>query len=274
MINLQQRVSTGLILLIGISGLVWLGEYTFLLLILLINGLGLFEFYRLFSSSAIAPLKTTGLLVSIAWLISEFSILVGYTNPALSLIAIPLVFSLFLIQLFSISTHPIQNIAFTVLGLICVTLPLSFFMAIGISPGKPNPYQSALLLNYFSLVWASDTGAFVTGKAVGKHPLFRRISPNKTWEGSLGGAACAGLTALLVHRFVPTLSLAHWLVIALIVVVSGTFGDLIKSMMKRSLGVKDAGTILPGHGGILDRFDSLLGSAPFVFAYQTLCSTL
>ena len=112
-----------------------------------------------------------------------------------------------------------------------------------------------------------DSGAFFIGKLIGKHYLFKRISPKKTWEGSIGGFLAAGLAGFLNFILFEGLLLSQWLLLALIINLTGSFGDLTKSMLKRSAGVKDSGNILPGHGGILDRFDSLMGSAPFVLVY-------
>jgi phosphatidate cytidylyltransferase len=128
-------------------------------------------------------------------------------------------------------------------------------------------YHFQIVLGYLFIVWANDTFAYLTGKTMGKHALFKRISPGKTWEGSLGGLIGSLGVAAVLSLYFSTLLINQWLIIAVIIVVTGTYGDLIKSLMKRSLNIKDSGNILPGHGGMLDRFDSLLGSAPFVFLY-------
>ncbi|MES2396611.1 MAG: phosphatidate cytidylyltransferase, partial [Bacteroidota bacterium] len=116
----------------------------------------------------------------------------------------------------------------------------------------------------------NDSGAYLVGSAIGKHKLFLRVSPGKTWEGSVGGAIASYGVAYLISGWYTSISRLDWMVIATILIVIGTLGDLVKSIFKRSLNVKDSGTILPGHGGILDRFDSLIMSAPFVFTYLYL----
>jgi phosphatidate cytidylyltransferase len=117
------------------------------------------------------------------------------------------------------------------------------------------------------LIWASDTGAYFSGKALGRTKLFERISPGKTWEGWVGGTLfCLGV-AYVLSLYLADLELGYWLGVAAIVSVFGVLGDLSESMLKRSLGVKDSGNLLPGHGGILDRFDSLLMVVPFVVAF-------
>jgi len=120
------------------------------------------------------------------------------------------------------------------------------------------------------LIWANDTGAYLFGITMGKHRLFERISPKKSWEGFAGGVIVSLTFAYLMSNLFDQISVEHWLVVALLVVVFGTFGDLVESMLKRSKGVKDSGTILPGHGGVLDRFDALFLAIPMIYAYLRL----
>ncbi|MBO4598940.1 MAG: phosphatidate cytidylyltransferase [Bacteroidaceae bacterium] len=126
----------------------------------------------------------------------------------------------------------------------------------------------------FVFLWASDTGAYCVGSLIGKHPLFKRISPNKSWEGSVGGAVLAiGISMIFAHYDTSLYSTLQWAGMALVVVVFGTWGDLVESLMKRQLGIKDSGNILPGHGGMLDRFDSSLIAIPAVALYLAICES-
>jgi len=122
------------------------------------------------------------------------------------------------------------------------------------------------------MLWANDTGAYLSGRSFGKHKLFERISPNKTWEGFIGGILLAVVIALNLEHYFGALSKWEWVTMAVIIGVFGTLGDLVESMLKRSLGVKDSGNILPGHGGLLDRFDGLLMAAPLVFFFLLMLS--
>ena len=123
-------------------------------------------------------------------------------------------------------------------------------------------------------MWASDTGAYCVGSLIGKHPLFKRISPNKSWEGSVGGAVLAiGISMIFAHYDTSLYSTLQWAGMALVVVVFGTWGDLVESLMKRQLGIKDSGNILPGHGGMLDRFDNSLIAIPAVALYLAICES-
>lgn len=267
--NLAQRAFTGLILAFVIFYSIIYGPYSFILLILLINVLGLREFYRLFNSYTHLPGNIMGVFLSAVILITFILVVSGNSDWRALLVNIPLAFGIFISELYLKAKYPFQNLAFIFLGIVCVTIPLCFFIALTILPPGTG-YYPYVVLGYFFILWSNDSGAYFAGKYLGKRPLFLRLSPKKTWEGSVGGAICALSVAFLLPGFFSTLNRTDWLIIAVIIIVTGTFGDLIKSLMKRSLNVKDSGTILPGHGGILDRFDSLLGSAPFVFCYLSL----
>ncbi|HLI94044.1 MAG TPA: phosphatidate cytidylyltransferase [Puia sp.] len=268
--NLTQRTITGCILGLLITLAVSWNAYSFILLILVIDLLSLLEFYRLFRDAGLSPRKISGLISSISGLLTCVLVMSKICGPKILLINIPALFGIFLSELFRQEQNPFHNLAFTFLGNLCITIPLCFFIGLAFLPVGSGIYHSRIVVGYFFLLWASDSGAYFIGKAFGTHALFKRISPRKTWEGSLGGAVCALFVAYIVSRYVAIPDATAWMIMALIIVITGTFGDLIKSMMKRSLNLKDSGTILPGHGGMLDRFDTLLGSAPFVFCYLVL----
>lgn len=270
MTNLTQRVLTGTVLVIvTITSIIW-SPYSFIFLILAINLLGLLEFYRLFHSYTLSPRNITGTILSLSILVTFTLVIANISDWRILLINIPLAFGILIFELYLKARYPFHNLAFTFLGIICITIPLCFFISIAFLPVGAGNYHPYLILGYFFILWASDTGSYFVGKYFGKHHLFERISPKKTWEGSLGGTACAILVTYVTSYFFTTINAADRVSIAFIIVVIGTFGDLIKSLMKRSLNLKDSGTILPGHGGMLDRFDTLLSSAPFVFCYLIL----
>jgi phosphatidate cytidylyltransferase len=127
-----------------------------------------------------------------------------------------------------------------------------------------------MVVGFFILLWINDTGAYLTGMTMGKHRLMERISPKKSWEGFIGGTVLTALTASLLSSRLGILDSAGWVVVALIVAISGTYGDLIESMLKRSTGIKDSGSIMPGHGGFMDRFDSTMLAFPLVFLFISL----
>ena len=127
-------------------------------------------------------------------------------------------------------------------------------------------------LAIYIFIWANDTGAYLSGSLLGKHKLFPRISPKKSWEGSIGGALLTVAGAVVISLFYGFMNVWQWVGMALVVVVFGTFGDLTESMVKRHLGIKDSGKMLPGHGGILDRLDSMLFAIPAVVMYLVVIS--
>ncbi len=176
--------------------------------------------------------------------------------------------SIFVIELYQRDHFPFDQIAKLIVGYVYVIVPFALYTALGyIVSGE---YNFEIPLGFLILVWANDSGAYVFGVTLGKNRLFERISPKKSWEGFFGGMIIAGISAYIISQYFQSISLQHWVVISIIIVVFGTLGDLIESMLKRSKEIKDSGSILPGHGGVLDRFDALLIAAPMVYAYLHL----
>jgi phosphatidate cytidylyltransferase len=171
---------------------------------------------------------------------------------------------IFLAELYRKSEAPFHNIAYTFLGILLVILPFNFFHALAFIEGV---YNFHLPLGFLLLLWAHDTGAYLVGVKLGKNRLFERHSPKKSWEGLIGGMVTSLLVSWILSHYYTELSALHWAAISLIIAVIGTYGDLVESMLKRSMDKKDSGSLLPGHGGLLDRFDGLFLSVPLVFVY-------
>jgi len=271
MSNILQRTATGVAIVTVITSAVMLGAYSFLVLCFLINLFGLIEFYRLFAINEHPIRNVLGVLLSVTLFITICLYILGFADPRVLLINMPLISLIYIAELYHKSDKPFSNLAFIFFGIVYITIPLILFFGCAVG-FNDKLYHPEIILGYLFLLWASDTGAFITGSLFGKNPLFERISPKKTWEGSAGGAIFVAGIVFINTIFFTEISALGWSVVGLTVIVMGTFGDLIKSMMKRSLHVKDSGTILPGHGGILDRFDSLIGSAPFVYAALSFLS--
>lgn len=179
-------------------------------------------------------------------------------------------------ELYLKNENPIHSWAYTMLGQMYITLPLSLIniLAFGSGDSEAMAEPNMLLpLSIFILLWTNDTGAYCTGSLFGKHKLFPRISPGKSWEGSIGGGVLSLIVAGLIGYWansngeVQSLNIPVWIGLGLVVVVFGTWGDLVESLFKRTIGVKDSGKILPGHGGMLDRFDSSLLAIPAAIVY-------
>jgi phosphatidate cytidylyltransferase len=190
------------------------------------------------------------------------------------LILVPLSFSVFIFELFRNKQNPLQNIATTLLGLFYIALPLSLLVFIPNISLENGVFKKGLLLGFFILIWTNDTFAYLIGVKFGKNKLFERVSPKKSWEGSFGGFLFSIIVAYILSLFFIDLNTMEWIGMAIIIVVFGSIGDLIESLFKRSLNIKDSGNILPGHGGILDRLDAVLIAAPFVFFYLLLINFL
>ena len=168
-----------------------------------------------------------------------------------------------MIPLYRKKQNPLHNWAYFILGQVFIALPFSLLnFILFVDNWKP-----LILLSVFVTIWVNDTGAYLTGVTLGKHRMFERISPKKSWEGFVGGALAAILSGYIFSLFIPQISLINWFLFSEIIVVFGTFGDLIESLMKRTLNVKDSGNVIPGHGGLLDRFDSMLLAAPAILIY-------
>ncbi len=182
---------------------------------------------------------------------------------------------LFISELYTKAENPINNWAYTMLGQMYIALPFSTVnvLAFNATPDGAVAFSYLIPLSVFILLWVNDTGAYCCGSLFGRHKLFPRVSPGKSWEGSVGGAIFAiAAAALICHienqgEAASGLTMPQWMGMGLVVVVFGTWGDLVESLFKRTLGIKDSGNILPGHGGMLDRFDSSLMAMPAAVIY-------
>jgi phosphatidate cytidylyltransferase len=199
--------------------------------------------------------------------------------PPLSLMMMPLfsIFSIFpilgLTELFQKSEKPFHNIAMVLCSIFYVVTPFCLVVSdtfTEIYTDSTSYFTTNIVAGMLFLTWANDSFAYIIGSRIGKTPLFPRISPKKTWEGTIGGGLMCMLTAGIIGLFFKELSTLNWVVVGGIVAVFGTLGDLVESMLKRSVGVKDSGSIMPGHGGFLDRFDAFMFVIPFVYAYLLL----
>ncbi|MGP1590367.1 MAG: phosphatidate cytidylyltransferase [Prevotella sp.] len=189
---------------------------------------------------------------------------------------------LFVSELYTKNKNAVHDLSYTMLGQMYVALPLSMINVLAFRTATDGNihFYYLLPLSVFIFLWTSDTGAYCVGSLFGKHKLFPRISPAKSWEGSIGGGVLVLVAAFLVslldqnHGNLSGLNTLQWLGLGLVVTIFGTWGDLVESLIKRTLGIKDSGTILPGHGGMLDRFDSSLLAIPasvvYIYSIQTL----
>lgn len=269
--NLTLRLITGILGAAAIIAGVSFSEWTYFAVFFIICLFTLLEFYKLTGLDGLAPQKAYGTLCGI--LIFCLSFLIEGRIPVGSkslpteyyMLIFPLISFIYMIKLYKkFERKPFTNIAFTFLGIFYVAVPFALLNVIAFENGQ---YNFEVILGSLLILWASDTGAYFAGTRFGKRKLFERISPKKSWEGFLGGAVLALAFAIGSSLFMHSLEVRQWLIVGVIIIVGGTFGDLIESLLKRSIEIKDSGDSLPGHGGFLDRFDGLLISAPFIAAY-------
>jgi len=193
--------------------------------------------------------------------------LLAYTSiiyPVLQFLLYTGVFAYFIVQLYQKSKNPLQQLGTSLFAVVYLFIPLA--LAISVASESSN-YQSNTLMGLFILIWSSDSWAFVSGSLFGKHKLFERLSPKKTWEGFWGSVVLTAATGYLLSITGFGLSSLEWIGLGILTVFVGTAGDLFQSMLKRASGLKDSGALLPGHGGILDRFDSILFCLPAYYIY-------
>lgn len=246
-----------------------LNGYTFTAFYLILSTVALLEFYKMVKIGGIRPHRNVGVLAAVA----IFSLNAAYYffqfELKYLLLIVPLIFSVFILELYKKNKIPFANISYTFVGFIFVTVPFCFFFSLGFLADS-SAYNFHLPLAFLLLLWASDTGAYLFGVKFGKTRLFERHSPKKSWEGFAGGLFTSVLVSYLISTQFTEMSPIIWGGMAVLIVSFGTLGDLVESMLKRSLDVKDSGTLLPGHGGFLDRFDGLLIAAPIVYVYLYL----
>lgn len=272
--NFLQRAITGVIFVAVLVGCILGGPISFTILFALISALTINEF-----GNIVNRIKHTRMNKPISILAGLFLFLCfGYIGvvPGANEIFIPylfLILYLFISELYKKQPNPLNNWAYAMMSQIYIALSFALLNVLAYHSSATesvSQYNPILPLSIFIFNWVNDTGAYCTGMLFGKHRLFERISPKKSWEGSIGGAVFSIIAAIVMAHFFTFLSTGVWIGLGLTVVVFGTWGDLTESLMKRTLGIKDSGNILPGHGGMLDRFDSTLMAVPAAVVYLYL----
>lgn len=262
MSNLVTRGITGFFFVAIIVSAIVVGEKYMVSLFGIVALLCLNEFYDVFSFSKYTPNKYLGIFFGIV-----FYSLYIYDAPfqiyiLLFVLTFPVVS---LIELFRNKPTPFQNIGLTIAGVFYIVIP--FILINSEHLKKEGSYW--LVLSIFILTWTSDTFAFLIGSQIGKHKLFERLSPKKSWEGFIGGFVFSVLAGYIIAHFTGN-DITKFMLYGGIISIFGTLGDLVESMLKRSLKIKDTGKILPGHGGLLDRFDAVIMVIPIIYAIEVV----
>ena len=266
--NLIVRAITGAVFVVVMVGCM-LHPYALICLFALITGLTIWEFCGLVNRYP--DIKTNRFISTLAGVylfLAMAGYCTGFTTGSAFIPYLLILIYLIVSELFTKAPNPVNNWAYTMLSQMYIALPLSTINILAFQTS--NGFNYELPLSIFIFLWVNDTGAYCSGSLFGKHKLFPRVSPGKSWEGSIGGAIFVVLAAVAIGYFMSSnilISLLVWIGLGLVVVVFGTLGDLVESLFKRTIGVKDSGNILPGHGGMLDRFDSSLIAIPASVIY-------
>lgn len=273
-----RRTLTAVWIVIFVLGGFWLHPVSFFLTGAVIIAGSQYEYYLIIRNNGLKPQVIPGIVTGISLYTISTLCAAGKISAAYFLILIPLSFLMIVLELFRKQEKPFDALAHTFFAIIYTALPFSFFPFMAFSRDGINSllshgslvFSPGIIIGFFLLLWANDTGAYILGVTLGRHRLMERISPKKSWEGFIGGLIVSLIAAYLLSGWLGVVTRNQWLIISLLITVSGTLGDLVESMLKRSYGVKDSGNVMPGHGGFLDRFDSTFLSFPFVYLFISL----
>jgi phosphatidate cytidylyltransferase len=266
---------TGAFIVIFVLGGLWLHPLSFFVVGAVMIAGTQREYYIMVRGTGVRPQLVTGIISGFLLYVISTVVALGWLPRSWFLAMIPVISLVMIIELFRNVERPFDSLAHTFFSILYTALPFSMFpfAAFGhtglnaIIPAENIAFSPGIMVGFFLLLWSNDTGAYLVGSAIGRHSLFRRISPKKTWEGFFGGLVLTLLVARLFSGWLGVADTKGWMIIALIISVGGTLGDLLESLLKRSLELKDSGTVMPGHGGFLDRFDSVVVAFPLVYLY-------
>ena len=254
--NFLQRAITGILFVGVLVGCILYDPWTFSALFVVISALTIREFGHLINQ--VEGVSINKNITMLAGVYLYMAVMAFCTNLSGSKIFLPyllLIMYLMISELYLKKENPVMNWAYSMLSQLYIALPFAMLniLSFHTSPMDTSvSYNPILPLSVFVFIWLSDTGAYCVGSLIGRHRLFERISPKKSWEGSIGGGIVAIGSSFIFAHYFPIMNMAEWAGLALIVVIFGTWGDLTESLLKRQLHIKDSGAILPGHGGMLD----------------------
>ena len=259
--------------------LIYLGSYYFTVAVTFLSTVTLWEFYKIVEKKGAKPNKFWGLTFNIVLTLSSYFLFSNqHYNEILFAESLIFIVGALSLQLISKNHNAIMNISATIGGSAYITLFFICLIAVReydyfgyIYYGQPPAFDSMILVYSFIVsVWICDTAAYLFGRKFGRHKLMPHVSPKKSWEGAVAGFFGSVVTMVLINYFTDNLDFAHSLMIGIIVGIGGQIGDLAESQLKRDAGVKDSSGILPGHGGFLDRFDSILFVSPIILVYLVI----
>jgi phosphatidate cytidylyltransferase len=268
--NIVQRTITGSIYVIFILLAILIDPLGLKILVIILNFIALTEFNRIILKFDIIPVPGWIILNTIATSAELVLIHIGKFQQFGIIPLITFILCILIISLYQKKGNPVHAAASIFYGSLFITLPLVILNLIHtITVREAIPYTLAI----FIFIWVNDTFAYLGGISFGRHKLFEKISPKKSWEGFFTGLIAVIPAALLMNRFYPAAGLINWTLIAMLTAVASVFGDFNESLLKRNADIKDSGNLLPGHGGILDRIDSLLFASPVIYIYLLIIYT-
>lgn len=276
--NFYRRTLTAIWIVIFILGGFWLHPVSFFITGLLIVAGSLYEYYLMIKNTGVHPQMVPGIFAGASVYIISTLIASGLIKPDYFLLLILPAIILIIIELYRKQEKPFDSIAHTFFAIVYIAVPFSLFPFSAFSRTGLDSllnhgdivFSPGIVIGFLLLLWANDTGAYLTGITLGRHRLMERISPKKSWEGFFGGLVISVAAAWLFSGWLGGVGTSGWIIISIIISIAGTYGDLTESMLKRSTGVKDSGSVMPGHGGFLDRFDSALISFPLVYLFISI----
>jgi phosphatidate cytidylyltransferase len=263
MSDILQRIITGSIFITVIIFSLWYSLNATFVVMGMFLFLGLLEFFRLFKDEKNIQLNSVFNTIALFTMYCIIAFSLVKFEPQFSILILPILFTILIVEIWRKKENPLQNLGIVMLGFVYLVIPFSLILIISNFSSHNKPY----VISMFLLIWTNDTFAYLSGRFLGKTKLFERISPKKTWEGTIGGLLFTLLVSYLVSFWGNNNDLNFWLISACIIAPTSILGDLLESLFKRSLNIKDSGTLLPGHGGILDRFDAMLFTVPFFYAW-------
>lgn len=269
MSNLSKRAIYGAVYVAIMLGGTLIHPMVFALIFAAILFFTQFEFYNVVEKGGYKPSKWVSTISGLLLFAISFGISAGYLKYEFAFAFIPIALFLLIFEIFSSKENTIGNSGLNLLGFAYIAAPfglMNFIIQPSIN-GQDSLFYPWILLGVFFILWVNDSGAYFVGSVLGKHNMCPNISPKKTWEGLIGGAVFGVIMGIVNAVLFQEISMTDWIAIAILTVIFGTLGDLFQSKIKRELGVKDSGNILPGHGGFLDRLDSLLFAIPAIFIW-------
>lgn len=276
MSNLLKRSIWGVLYVVIMMGGILLHPIAFAVVFGTLLFFTQYEFYAMVEEAGHKIYRLPGTLLGLLFFLVCFGLSIGFLPRPFEFIFIPILLTLFIIELFRSNKLTLQNSGITVLGFVYIATPFGLmnFVVHTSATGHSTVYYPWILAGVFFILWVNDSFAYMIGTALGKHKLCPKISPAKSWEGLIGGGVFAIIMGIVNAVLFQQISMFSWIVIAILTVSFGTLGDLFESKIKREIGAKDSGNILPGHGGFLDRLDSLLFVIPAVFLWLIFSGNL